>query len=554
MVRPGPHPEYHEPRRHRALSSQQITCRPHPPEHVRVMSGQQEGRGDQSRARRSGQGGKGKPPRPAARGGNKSRSTGDRRAGAPKNGRGGPRPDRNGGDPKRQDGRPGRRPDGRGAAQRPRSSGSSGRRDGDDRKRPFRRDGEGSERAKYPRRDKPYGSGEDRRDSSGRPPRAGAKGRSQRGGPAKPGRRGDWGKGGDRDRDRNRSGPRGGYKKDRSEGGKSDRGPRKADRADRAGGSPERSGVRKVADNRQRTDRSLDPQLPEEVTAEQLDPEAWAGLRSLPKDLAIVVARHLVMAGRLLDEDPERAYLYAKTARRLGSRVAVVREGCGIAAYQAGHWAEALAELRAARRLSGREAYLPIMADCERGLGRPERALTLARSAEAERLQQAERVEMRIVESGARRDMGQYDAAVLALQIAELKEQRLRPWSARLLYAYADALSAAGRDDEAGEWFAKAAAADRDGETDAAERYAEIEGLEILDAEDFLEELQEGALAQDAAKAPSDDIDRPATPDTATPDTAAAGRDDAPGPAADAAEMAAPDAAPEAEASGRDES
>jgi tetratricopeptide (TPR) repeat protein len=242
------------------------------------------------------------------------------------------------------------------------------------------------------------------------------------------------------------------------------------------------------------------------VTAEQLDTEAWAGLRSLPKELAIVVARHLVMAGRLLDEDPEQAYLHTKTARRLGSRVAIVREGCGIAAYQTGHWSEALAELRAARRLSGKEAYLPVMADCERGLGRPERALSLARSAEAERLHQADRVEMRVVESGARRDMGQYDAAVLALQIPELKEQRLRPWSARLLYAYADALSAAGREDEASEWFARAAAADRDGDTDAAERYAELEGLEILDVEeDFLRELGEEADGQPAAAAPADD-------------------------------------------------
>jgi tetratricopeptide (TPR) repeat protein len=308
---------------------------------------------------------------------------------------------------------------------------------------------------------------------------------------------------------------------DRSGGGRADRGPRKDDKT---GGSDERSGVRKATDSRQRTDRPVDPPLPDDVTAEQLDPEAWAGLRSLPKDLALVVARHLVMTGRLLDEDPERAYLYAKTARRLGSRVAVVREGCGIAAYHAGHWGEALAELRAARRLSGREAYLPVMADCERGLDRPERALSLARSAEAERLNQAERVEMRIVESGARRDMGQYDAAVLALQTPELQELRLRPWSARLLYSYADALSAAGRDDEAAEWFAKAAAADRDGETDAAERYAELEGLEIVDtAEDFFGELEDGAFDQHVVKAPSDDPDQPAAAEAPAKDRADAG-------------------------------
>lgn len=290
------------------------------------------------------------------------------------------------------------------------------------------------------------------------------------------------------------------------------------------------------------------------MTAEQLDPETWSGLRSLPKDLAVVVARHLVMAGRFLDDDPDRAYLHAKTARRLGSRVAVVREGCGIVAYHAGHWAEALADLRAARRLSGREAYLPIMADCERGLGRPERSLSLARSAEAERLDQAERVEMRIVESGARRDMGLYDAAVLALQIPELKEQRLRPWSARLLYSYADVLSAAGRDDEAAEWFAKAAAADREGETDAAERYAGLEGLEIVDtAEDFIEVIQDGAFGQGVVDAPSEDLDRPAARQVP-----AERRADVGGPVWEAAapdrQLAAPEAASAAEERDRDDS
>jgi tetratricopeptide (TPR) repeat protein len=205
----------------------------------------------------------------------------------------------------------------------------------------------------------------------------------------------------------------------------------------------------------------------------------------LPKELATEVARHLVMAGRLIDDDAGLAYEHAVAARRKAARVGLVREACGLAAYHAGMWSVALAELRAARRLTGQEAYLPIMADAERGLGRPERALDLARSDEARRLPQAESVELRIVESGARRDLGQHGAAVLALQIPELKDERLRPWSARLFYAYADALVEAGREDEATDWFARAAAADRDGETDAAERYAEIEGLDIIDDEDI---------------------------------------------------------------------
>ncbi|WP_285493724.1 hypothetical protein [Actinomadura sp. NBRC 104425] len=225
--------------------------------------------------------------------------------------------------------------------------------------------------------------------------------------------------------------------------------------------------------------------MPENVTGGELDAEVREELRALPKDLAGRVSRHLVMAGRLSEEDPQASYAHAKAARRLASRLGIVREAAGLSAYRAGEWSDALAELRAARRLgTGGDAYLPVMADCERGLGRPERALDLIKSAETARLDQADRIELRIVESGARRDLQQYEAAVVALQVPELKDRRLRPWSARLFYAYADALEAAGRRDEASDWFARAAAADRDGETDAAERYAELEGLHIIDTEE----------------------------------------------------------------------
>jgi hypothetical protein len=92
-------------------------------------------------------------------------------------------------------------------------------------------------------------------------------------------------------------------------------------------------------------------------------------------------------------------------------------------------------------------------------------------------LDDAGRVEMRIVASGARRDLGQADAAVLLLQGPQLKPELRRPWSARLFYAYAEALADAGRDDEAVQWLRHAAAADEDGSTDAAERVAAIDRL-----------------------------------------------------------------------------
>jgi tetratricopeptide (TPR) repeat protein len=224
------------------------------------------------------------------------------------------------------------------------------------------------------------------------------------------------------------------------------------------------------------------PQVPESVSAQQLDPEARAQLNSLPNDLADTVARYLVAAD--LAEDPEQGYAYAKAAKRLAARVGVVREACGIVAYRTGRWAEALSELRAARRMTGQDDYLPIMADCERALGRLDRALALVREASTADLDRATQIELRIVESGIRRDQGLPEAAVLALQVPELTRGRLRRWSARLFYAYGDALLAAGRTRPWPHPRARAAAADTEGETDAADRLDELDGIEWDDLED----------------------------------------------------------------------
>ncbi|HEY0718789.1 MAG TPA: tetratricopeptide repeat protein [Streptosporangiaceae bacterium] len=196
-----------------------------------------------------------------------------------------------------------------------------------------------------------------------------------------------------------------------------------------------------------------------------------------------MVARRLVAAE--LEDDPERSYAQARVARDLAARVGVVREVAGLAAYRAGKWTEALAELRAARRLTGRETFLPVMADAERALGRLDRALALVHSPEAGTLTRASQVELLIVESGIRRDEGRPATAVVVLQVPELTDGKVRPWSAALFYAYADALLAAGRDDEAREWFERAAAADPDGETDAADRVHELGGMVLEDLEDF---------------------------------------------------------------------
>jgi len=231
---------------------------------------------------------------------------------------------------------------------------------------------------------------------------------------------------------------------------------------------------------------------PADADPRELAPEVRAELRSLAPPVAERVARHLVATAQLLDEDPDAALAQARAARAFGARLGSVREAAGIAAYRAGEWAEAIAELRTARRLTGDGSHLPLIADSERALGRPERALTLARSAEATALPAPLRAEMRIVESGARRDLGQLDAGLVALEGPDLDRSVVRPWSARLRYAYADLLLALGREQAAREWFVAAAAVDTDGTTDAAERLLDLDGftLDVADddADDYADE------------------------------------------------------------------
>ncbi|SER92830.1 Tetratricopeptide (TPR) repeat [Streptomyces qinglanensis] len=315
-----------------------------------------------------------------------------------------------------------------------------------------------------------------------------------------------FGQGGGRGRDERRDG-----RPDDRRNGRDDRrgggGFRRDDnrRDDNRGGGFHRGGDRERPyggrgdrDRRQeRPDREPLRRLPidEDVTGDELDKDVKQELMSLPKTLAGDVARNLVMVSRLLDEDPEQAYGYAKVALRLASRVPSVREAAGFAAYGVQKYAEALAEFRAARRMTGLQHLWPVMADCERGLGRPEKALAMAGEPEVQKLDKAGQVEMRLVAAGARRDMGQPDAAVVTLQSPELASHSTQPWTARLRYAYADALLEVGRRDEARDWFAKALEADQGGVTDASDRLAELDGVEFIDALD--EDAEEEPPAED---------------------------------------------------------
>jgi tetratricopeptide (TPR) repeat protein len=304
-------------------------------------------------------------------------------------------------------------------------------------------------------------------------------GRPRQQGPARPGGAGRGGR-----QDRSAEGPGSGFR------------PRQGDDRDRR------------AARRSDKDSGAAPRIPDSITEDDLSRDVKAELRGLPADLAATVGRYLVAAE--LASDPEQAYRYAQAARRIAARIGVVREVNGITAYQTGRWAEALAELRAARRLTGRDEYLPLMADSERALGRLDQALELVHSDDARRLPRAAQIELRIVESGIRRDQGLADAAVLVLQVPELTDGRLRPWSARLFYAYGDALLAAGRPEAAREAFSRAVVADEEEETDALSRLDELDGVTVEDLEDHEDEddLDDGGdVTDEADEADLDDED-----------------------------------------------
>jgi hypothetical protein len=276
-----------------------------------------------------------------------------------------------------------------------------------------------------------------------------------------------------------------------SGGGTSGAEPSRRDRADRKGGGrnvPSASSRDKAGRSAKRTDptkqsararesRSAaqrEPAIPDAATIHLLDREVRADLRSLSKPNAEIVGAHLAAAGLFLDDDPRRALDHARAARARAARIGAVREAVGIAAYRAQQWAEALSELRAARRITGDPRNLAVMADTERALGRPAQAARMLDDPDVARLDAETRAELLIVVAGARRDLGQMDAALGVLARGGLDTQHPRPGSVRLWYAYADALQAAGRKGDAARWFAASAALDTTGETDAAERAAEL--------------------------------------------------------------------------------
>ena len=175
-----------------------------------------------------------------------------------------------------------------------------------------------------------------------------------------------------------------------------------------------------------------------------------------PAQEADVLSR-VARAIELLERgDPRGALPEAEKAKIMAPRSAAVREVLGMAFYGLERWADALTELKAYKRISGRVDQNHLIADCLRGLGRPEEAVPLADEVLRDRGASNEaKAEAVIVAASALADQGRYPEALALLARAKTKEDVAEDYTLRLWYVRGDILEKAGRREEAAGEFRK---------------------------------------------------------------------------------------------------
>jgi hypothetical protein len=244
--------------------------------------------------------------------------------------------------------------------------------------------------------------------------------------------------------------------------------------------------------------------VPEDVEFRELDRDVRGRLRTLSKEQAERVGKHLVMVARLIDTDPELAFEHAQEAVRRGGRVDVTHEAMGLAAYRSGRYSEALRELRTVRRLNGSPEHLPVIADAERGLGRPERAIAVGNDPDVALLGAESQVELAMVLSGARLDLGEAEAALAVLDSPVVRSAK-GLLAARVAQARATALTALGRSGDADLELSRFTQEELDAAAGDIEEEDEVFVFDLLDEED--DELDEDESDEDEEDEDGDDED-----------------------------------------------
>jgi hypothetical protein len=253
--------------------------------------------------------------------------------------------------------------------------------------------------------------------------------------------------------------------------------------------APERPSWQQRVDRPASADKPKSPLIPHEIQPEDLDMGVRVQLKTLSAENAEMTARHLAMVAYLAEQDPELAHRHAQAAASRAGRIPVVRETVGITAYFVEDWALSLRELLAHRRMTNSNDHVPMMIDCERGLGRPQRGLELGRTIDRAALSAEVRVSLAIAMSGARLDLGQNETALVELEIKELNPNSVFDYSPRLFWAYADTLEVLGREADAAKWADLATRADKAIAQKNASEFEELsvlEEIEIPKASDFV--------------------------------------------------------------------
>lgn len=189
--------------------------------------------------------------------------------------------------------------------------------------------------------------------------------------------------------------------------------------------------------------------MPEGMMWNMLSEDERERLRGLSKEHAENIGLHILAADSLVESDPKLALEHAKWAAHQASRVDFARETYALVAYRVGEYETALREFRTAYRMNRYPDYLPFMADCERALGHPEKAIELAMSEDAKNLVADSKAEMFIVYAGALGDLGQWDKAIEVIRRLSRSRGLPGPYRMRALQAEQNLLEQAGREQEA---------------------------------------------------------------------------------------------------------
>ncbi len=251
--------------------------------------------------------------------------------------------------------------------------------------------------------------------------------------------------------------------------------------------------------------RPGEPKMPKGMEWSMLSKDERERLRGLSKEHAENIGLHTLAAFALEESDPDAALEHAKWVAHQASRIDFARETLAFIAYRQGDYKLAMREFRTAYRMNGFADYLPFIADCERGIGNPKKAIEVALSDDATMLRGEAKAEMFLVYAGALGDLEHWDKAVEIVHTLGRSKGLSGAYRMRAVQAEQFFLEQAGRTDEA---MALDDLLDR-----LEMQYADVDEDETADdvvidydlhhmSDDLMEEL--GISEEDAQFAPSE--------------------------------------------------